>query len=72
MVAGANELDYHYRNVTPGRDFTPTVTADIRNAVEGEGCPNCGAPLKIGKAVEIGQHLQARLPLLGVDGRPAS
>jgi prolyl-tRNA synthetase len=54
MVAGANELDYHYRNVTPGRDFTPTLTADVRNAVEGEGCPNCGAPLKIGKAVEIG------------------
>jgi prolyl-tRNA synthetase len=54
LVAGANELDYHFRNVTPGRDFTPTVTADIRNAVEGEGCPNCGAPLKIGKAVEVG------------------
>jgi prolyl-tRNA synthetase len=54
MVAGANELDYHYRNVTPGRDFTPTVTADIRNAVEGEGCPSCGEPLKIAKAVEIG------------------
>ncbi len=54
MVAGANELDYHFRNVTPGRDFTATVTADIRNAVEGEGCPICGAPLKIGKAVEIG------------------
>jgi prolyl-tRNA synthetase len=54
MVAGANELDYHYRNVTPGRDFTPTITADIRNALEGEGCPTCGAPLKIGKAVEIG------------------
>jgi prolyl-tRNA synthetase len=54
LVAGANELDYHYRNVTPGRDFTPTLTADIRNAVEGEGCPNCGAPLKVAKAVEIG------------------
>jgi prolyl-tRNA synthetase len=54
LVAGANELDYHYRNVTPGRDFTPTVTADVREALEGEGCPNCGAPLKIAKAVEIG------------------
>jgi prolyl-tRNA synthetase len=54
MVAGANELDYHFRNVTPGRDFTPTVTADVRDAVEGEGCPICGAPLKIAKAVEIG------------------
>ena len=54
MVGGANELDYHYRNVTPGRDFTPTVTADVRDALEGEGCPNCGAPLKVAKAVEIG------------------
>src|SRR6201994_3030149 len=54
MVAGANELDYHFRNVTPGPDFTPTITADVRNSLEGEGCPNCGAPLKIGKAVEIG------------------
>src|SRR5579859_6246037 len=54
LVAGANELDYHYRNVTPGRDFTPTMTADIRNVVEGEGCPNCGSALKVAKAVEIG------------------
>ena len=54
LVAGANELDYHYRNVTPGRDFTPTIVADVRNALEGEGCPTCGAPLRIGKAVEIG------------------
>ena len=54
MICGANEVDYHYRNVTPGRDFQPTIVADVRNAVEGEGCPNCGHALKIGKAVEIG------------------
>ena len=58
MVAGANKLDYHFRNVTPARDFRWTVAADIRNAVEGEGCPVCGAEtgagLKIGKAVEVG------------------
>jgi prolyl-tRNA synthetase len=54
LVAGANQLDYHYRNVTPGRDFTWTVAADIRNAAEGEGCPVCGEPLKVAKAVEIG------------------
>jgi len=54
MICGANKLDYHLRNVTPGQDFQPTVAADVRNAVEGEGCPNCGHPLKIGKAVEIG------------------
>ena len=58
LVAGANQLDYHYRNVTPGRDFGWTVLADIRNAVEGELCPVCpseaNARLRIGKAVEIG------------------
>ena len=58
MVCGANRLDYHYRNVTPGRDFGWTALADIRNAVEGEDAPNApagvAAPLRIGKAVEIG------------------
>jgi len=54
MICGANEVDYHFRNVTPGRDFQATVVADVRNAVEGEGCPTCGHQLKIGKAVEIG------------------
>ena len=37
LVAGANKLDYHLRNVVPGRDFTWTVTADIRSVNEGEG-----------------------------------
>ena len=58
LVCGANRLDYHYRNVTPGRDFTWTAMADIRNALEGEDAPNApagiAAPLRIGKAVEIG------------------
>ena len=54
MICGANEADYHLRNVTPGRDFKWTLAADIRNVSEGEGCPQCNAPLKIGKAVEIG------------------
>ena len=54
LVAGANKLDFHFRNVTPGRDFTPTVTADIRNIVEGERDPIGGKPLRLGKAVEIG------------------
>ncbi len=54
LVCGANQLDYHYRNVVPGRDFTWTVVADIRNVLEGEGCPVCGQPLKVAKAVEVG------------------
>ncbi len=54
LVAGANQQDYHYRNVTPGRDFTPTVIADIRNINEGEPDPISGEPLRLGKAMEIG------------------
>ncbi len=54
LVAGANKLDFHYQNVTPGRDFTWTVAADIRNVNEGELDPLGGQPLRIGKAVEIG------------------
>jgi prolyl-tRNA synthetase len=56
MVCGANKLDYHLRNVTPGRDFSWTLTADIRTVNEGEGCPKdgCDGKLVVGKAVEIG------------------
>jgi prolyl-tRNA synthetase len=61
MVCGANKLDYHQRNVTPGRDFAWTLAADIRSVNEGEGCPatneetgGCAGKLVVGKAVEIG------------------
>ena len=54
LIAGANQAEYHLRNVTPGRDFKPTLIADIRNVAEGESCPLCGTPLRLGKAVEIG------------------
>jgi prolyl-tRNA synthetase len=56
LVAGANKLDYHLRNVTSGRDFSWTLTADIRSVNEGENCPkdNCSGKLVVGKAVEVG------------------
>jgi len=56
LVAGANKLDYHLRNVTPGRDFSWTLAADISTVNEGEGCPKdgCAGKLVVGKAVEIG------------------
>ncbi len=54
MICGANKLDYHLRNVTPGRDFKWNLQADVRNAVEGDLCSNCGHALKVAKAVEIG------------------
>ena len=54
LIAGANEAEYHLRNVTPGRDFKPSLTADIRNINEGELDPLGQQPLRLGHAVEIG------------------
>ena len=54
MVGGANREGYHLRNLTPDVTFQHTGYADLRSVVEGEGCPNCGQPLKLGKTVEIG------------------
>ena len=56
LVAGANKVDYHLRNVVPQRDFTWTLTADIRSVNEGEACPvdGCAGKLVVGKAVEVG------------------
>jgi prolyl-tRNA synthetase len=54
LIAGANKEDYHLRNLTPGKDFHPTAYADLRSVTAGEGCPNCGKPLRIDTAVEVG------------------
>ena len=56
LIAGANKEDYHLRNVTPGRDFQvgENQWADLRNVEAGESCVNCGTPLVVAKAVEIG------------------
>ena len=54
LVSGANKEDYHLRNVTPGRDFGVTEWVDLRSVVEGDLCPNCGSPLRVFTAVEIG------------------
>ncbi|MGO9128028.1 MAG: proline--tRNA ligase [Terriglobales bacterium] len=54
LIAGANKEDYHLKNLTPGHDFQPTAYADLRSVTAGEPCPNCGKPLRIDTAVEVG------------------
>lgn len=54
LISGANQEDHHLKNITPGRDFQPTDWVDLRSASPGEGCPRCGSPLQVGKAMEIG------------------
>jgi prolyl-tRNA synthetase len=54
LISGANKEDYHIKNITPGQSFQPTAYADLRAVTSGEPCPNCGAPLRMDTAVEIG------------------
>ena len=54
LIAGANKEDYHLKNITPGGNFRPTAYADLRSVVADDACPNCGSPLRIDTAVEVG------------------
>jgi prolyl-tRNA synthetase len=53
MIAGANKDDYHLRHVTPGEDFQAEFK-DLRQVAPGDPCANCGGPLEIRKAMEVG------------------
>ena len=54
LIGGANKEDFHVKNLTPGQTFHPTAYVDLRSVAPGENCPNCGSPLRIDTAVEIG------------------
>ena len=60
-VAGANEVDAHFINVTPRRDFDTEkiIVADIRMVQEGDPCPHCGA-LKSGKFSRWAENIRRR------------
>lgn len=55
-VTGANEVDYHYRHVNPGRDFTVPEedVVDLRLAKENDTCVHCGETLKVARGIEVG------------------
>lgn len=54
LVAGANRVGWHVRNVNVPRDYTPDHIAEITNAREGDPCPRCGSPVKLRKGIEVG------------------
>lgn len=53
LTCGANKNDYHLQGVTPGVHFKPQWT-DLRTVEAGEGCIQCGKPLEVFKAAELG------------------
>lgn len=54
FVVGANETDMHFKNVNIGKDFEPTLVADIRIIEDGDVCPRCGHPIKTAQGIEVG------------------
>ncbi len=54
FYTGANEKEYHLKNVNFGRDFTGKVV-DLANAAEGDKCPHCGKPMQMERGIEVGQ-----------------
>jgi prolyl-tRNA synthetase len=53
FVAGANRTGFHLRGVEHGRDFEGRF-ADLREAREGDACPECGGELHFQTAIEVG------------------
>ncbi|KGG79655.1 prolyl-tRNA synthetase [Caloranaerobacter azorensis H53214] len=58
FIVGANETDYHIKNVNYGRDFEGQVVEDLLLVEEGDLCPKCGEPLKIARGIEVGNIFQ--------------
>jgi prolyl-tRNA synthetase len=53
LVAGANRPGYHTLNVNYGRDYQASIVADITLAQDGDPCPECGAPLRLERGIEV-------------------
>jgi prolyl-tRNA synthetase len=54
LVAGANRVDYHIKNVNYPRDFRVDLWEDIASAYEGATCARCGGTLHAIRGTEIG------------------
>ncbi len=78
MTTGANVDDMHLTGVDAERDIRVGRWADLREVRAGEPCPQCGAPLEIIRAIEIGHIFKLGrkyttalgVSVLGPDGAP--
>lgn len=69
IIVGANESDYHLKNVNIKRDFKAAMTGDIRCISADEECPECKGELiqssgfAIGSICRIGKDSSAKIGL---------
>ncbi len=53
-IVGANEDDFHLKNVNHEKDYQVTKFADLRMAREGDKCPESDGRLKSYRGIEVG------------------
>lgn len=59
LVVGANETDYHLKNVNVKRDVGDVKYVDVAKITEGGICPRCGKPIiTLSKGIEVGNIFQ--------------
>jgi prolyl-tRNA synthetase len=54
FIVGANETNYHFKNVNKGRDFKPKEVCDLRNITINDPCPKCKGKIEIAQGIEVG------------------
>ncbi|MEA2002148.1 MAG: proline--tRNA ligase, partial [Actinomycetota bacterium] len=54
MTTGANANDFHLRGVSVERDIEVGEWADLRQVEVGEPCVECGEPIEVFRAIEVG------------------
>ena len=54
LVAGANRVDWHLRNINYGRDYKADIVTDIVAAADGHPCINVAARCAPVRGVEVG------------------
>ena len=77
LYCGANENDYHLKNVNWDRDITNYVTADIRNVVTGDISPDGLGTLELTNGIEVGHIFELgdvyskpmKATVIGQDGK---
>lgn len=54
LVAGANEVGYHFLNTNYARDYSAEIVEDLVMAKAGDACANCGNVLEIISTIGLG------------------
>ena len=53
-VTGANQKNFHLKNVNPCRDFQAEAFTDLRQITTDDPCPACGGRLELTEGIEVG------------------